>query len=49
MELLSKIPDGFMGKGSTALAANSTERKYLDAEISQRYYEITQSRIKEGR
>ena len=43
------IFDGFMGTGSTALAAILTERKYLGAEISQKYYEIIQNRIKEMR
>lgn len=43
------IFDGFMGTGSTALAAILTGRKYLGAEISKKYYEIIQSRIKEMR
>lgn len=37
--------DGFMGSGSTALAAVSTGRNYLGAEIAQDYYEIIKKRI----
>lgn len=39
--------DGFMGTGSTALAALKTERSYLGAEINEGYYCIAQKRIKE--
>lgn len=39
--------DGFMGTGSTALAAILTGRKYLGAEISREYFEISQNRIGE--
>lgn len=37
--------DGFMGTGSTALAAVSTGRRYLGAEIDQGYYETAVKRI----
>ncbi|MCI9077287.1 MAG: site-specific DNA-methyltransferase, partial [Dorea sp.] len=43
------IFDGFMGTGSTALAAISTNRRYLGAEINQGYYEIAVRRIMETR
>lgn len=39
--------DGFMGTGSTALAAISTSRRYLGAEISADYYQIICKRIME--
>lgn len=39
--------DGFMGTGSTALAAIQTQRAYLGAEIDKAYFEIAQNRIKE--
>lgn len=39
--------DGFMGTGSTALAAIQTQRAYLGAEIDKAYFEISQNRIKE--
>lgn len=47
---LSSLPgdlifDGFMGTGSTALAALLNGRNYLGAEINQEYYEIAQKRI----
>jgi len=34
-----------MGSGSTALAAVSTGRNYLGAEISQDYYEVIKKRM----
>lgn len=37
--------DGFMGTGSTALAAIKNKRHYLGAEICQTYYEIAKKRI----
>jgi len=37
--------DGFMGTGSTALAALKNDRHYLGAEISPEYYEIAKRRI----
>lgn len=37
--------DGFMGTGSTALAAISTNRRYLGAEINLGYYETAVKRI----
>lgn len=37
--------DGFMGTGSTALAAMATGRDYLGAEINRGYYETAQERI----
>lgn len=40
--------DGFMGTGSTAVAAVSTGRNYLGAEISREYYEVAQRRIAEA-
>lgn len=40
--------DGFMGTGSTALAALGNGRGYLGAEIDSGYYAITQKRIKEA-
>lgn len=47
---LSSLPgelvfDGFMGSGSTALAAAKNNRRYLGAEISPEYYEIAKQRI----
>ena len=39
------IFDGFMGSGSTAVAAISTGRRYLGAEINRDYFELAQSRI----
>lgn len=39
--------DGFMGTGSTALAAILTKRRYLGAEINQGYYETAVRRIRE--
>lgn len=39
--------DGFMGTGSTALAAISTGRRYLGAEINPGYYETAVRRIQE--
>ena len=39
--------DGFMGTGSTALAAMMTGRQYLGAEIDRNYYEIARKRIEE--
>lgn len=41
------IFDGFMGTGSTALAALMNNRNYLGAEISNEYYAVAQKRIKE--
>ena len=51
--LISSLPeeivfDGFMGTGSTALAALMNNRQYLGAEISKNYYEIAQKRIRKG-
>lgn len=37
--------DGFMGTGSTALAAVRAQRAYLGAEIEEKYYRIAQERI----
>ena len=37
--------DGFMGLGSTALAAIQTGRDYLGAEIDRGYFEVVQARI----
>lgn len=39
--------DGFMGTGSTALAAVQTGRRYLGAEINEGYFEIADRRIRE--
>lgn len=39
--------DGFMGTGSTALAALKNNRHYLGAEIRPEYYEIAKRRIKD--
>ncbi|MBZ0934957.1 site-specific DNA-methyltransferase [Clostridioides difficile] len=39
--------DGFMGTGSTALAALQTGRNYLGAEINSEYFAIAEKRIKE--
>ena len=39
--------DGFMGTGSTALAALANDRDYLGAEINEAYFKIAQKRIKE--
>jgi len=39
--------DGFMGTGSTALAALANGRDYLGAEINEAYFKIAQKRIKE--
>lgn len=40
--------DGFMGTGSTAVAAVETGRGYLGAEIRQEYFEMAQRRIAEA-
>lgn len=40
--------DGFMGTGSTAVAAIACDRSYLGAEISHEYYEMAQRRIAEA-
>lgn len=40
--------DGFMGSGSTAVAAIVTGRRYLGAEIDQGYFELAQKRIAEA-
>ena len=42
-----RIFDGFMGTGSTALAAMLNGRGYLGAEIDSGYYALAQKRIKE--
>lgn len=39
--------DGFIGTGSTALAAIQTGRRYLGAEINEAYFEIADRRIRE--
>ena len=39
--------DGFMGTGSTALAAIQTGRDYLGAEITPNYYNIIQKRLQD--
>ena len=39
--------DGFMGTGSTALAALANDRDYLGAEINEAYFKIAKKRIKE--
>lgn len=39
------IFDGFMGSGSTAVAAITTGRRYLGTEINQAYFEMAQTRI----
>ena len=41
------IFDGFMGTGSTALAALMNGRDYLGAEINREYFETAQKRIME--
>lgn len=38
--------DGFMGTGSTALAARQTGRDYLGAEIEEMYYQIIRRRLR---
>lgn len=39
--------DGFMGTGSTAVAAVGTKRDYLGAEINREYYQVAVKRIME--
>ena len=39
--------DGFIGTGSTALAAIKTGRDYLGADIEQKYVQIARRRILE--
>lgn len=39
------IFDGFMGSGTTAIAAMDTDRNFLGCEIDPEYFEIAQSRI----
>lgn len=39
------IFDGFMGSGTTAIAAMDTDRDFLGCEIDPQYFEIAQSRI----
>ena len=41
------IFDGFMGSGSTAVAAVQNGRKYLGAEIDRKYFEMAEKRIRE--
>ncbi len=41
------IFDGFMGTGSTALAAIQTERNYLGSEIDSGYFQLIQRRLKQ--
>lgn len=41
--------DGFMGTGSTALAAIQSGRKFTGTEISEEYWKIAQDRIREVR
>ena len=41
--------DGFMGTGSTALAAIQSGRKFTGTEISEEYWKIAQERIRENR
>lgn len=41
--------DGFMGTGSTALAAMMAGRKYLGAEIDRNYYETARERVEKAR
>lgn len=43
------IFDGFMGVGSTALAAIRTHRNFLGAEIERRYYRVAAERIEKER
>jgi site-specific DNA-methyltransferase (adenine-specific) len=38
--------DGYMGSGTTAIAAIKENRKYLGAELSKKYYETANKRIK---
>ncbi|MBF2307768.1 DNA-methyltransferase [Staphylococcus hominis] len=38
--------DGFMGSGTTAIAAMNTNRKFLGCELDKGYFEIAQNRIK---
>lgn len=40
--------DGFLGTGSTAVAAKQADRMYLGAEIDRGYFEIAQKRILEN-
>ena len=42
------IFDGFMGTGSTAVAAVASGRDYLGAEIKPEYFEIAQKRVKDA-
>ena len=37
--------DGFMGSGTTAVAAINTDRKFIGSEIDREYFEVAQSRI----
>ncbi len=39
--------DPFVGSGTTAVAAKKNGRKYIGCEISKRYWQITQKRLKE--
>lgn len=41
--------DGFMGTGSTAVAAIKTGRRFIGTEISREYWEIAQERIQNAR
>lgn len=38
--------DGFMGSGTTALAALETDRHFIGAEIDEYYFQIARERIK---
>ncbi|HEL9638169.1 TPA: site-specific DNA-methyltransferase [Streptococcus suis] len=39
------IFDGFMGSGTTAIAAIDTDRRFLGCEIDKEYFEIAQNRV----
>ncbi len=42
------VLDGFMGSGTTAIAARNTRRRFLGWEIEPKYFDIIESRLKEG-
>lgn len=43
------VLDCFMGSGSTGIACFNTNRKFIGIELDKKYFELSQSRINEGK